>query len=96
MLQLLSADTMPHHIWHCTPPDVSRIRVFGSKCCYVILKLMIRKLYSLSKEAMIVGYAAQSKNYKLWDLNLDKFLITRDVKFYKDGEITVSINAETL
>eukprot|EP00171_Calliarthron_tuberculosum_P002468 IDg2468t1 len=91
----LSADTTPHHIWHGTPPDVSRMRVFGSKCWYVIPQSKVRKLDARSKEAMMVGYAAQSKGYKLWDQDLGKFVISRDVKFDENGDSTVSINAET-
>lgn len=92
----LPADTTPHHIWAGTPPNVSLMRVFGSKCWYVIPRSKVGKLDARSKEAMMVGYAAQSKGYKLWDQELGKFVISRDVKFDEDGDSSVSINAENL
>eukprot|EP00171_Calliarthron_tuberculosum_P000045 IDg45t1 len=91
----LPVDTPPHHIWHGTPPDVSRMRVFGSKCWYGIPQSKVRKLDARSKKAMMVGYAAQSKGYKLWHQELGIFVISRDVKFDENGDSTVSINAET-
>jgi hypothetical protein len=61
----------------------------------MIPRSKVGKLDARSKEAMIVGYAAQSKGYKLWDQELGKFIISRDVKLDEDGDSSVSINAET-
>jgi hypothetical protein len=82
----LPADTTPPHIWVGKPPNVSLTRVFGSKCWYVILRSKVRKLDDRSKEAMMVGYTAQSKGYELWDQELGKFIISRDFKFNEDGD----------
>jgi transposase InsO family protein len=57
----LSVDTRLHHIWVGPPPNVSLMRVFGSRCWYVIPSSNVRKLDSRSKEAMTVCYASQSK-----------------------------------
>lgn len=61
----LPADTTPHQIWVGTTPNVSHMRVFVSKCWYEIPRSWVKKLDACSKEAMMVGYAAQRKGYKL-------------------------------
>lgn len=50
----------------------------------------MRKLDARSEEAIMVWYAAKSKGYELWDQELDKFFISRDVNFYEVGDSTVS------
>eukprot|EP00171_Calliarthron_tuberculosum_P022915 IDg22915t1 len=91
----LTADTTPHKIWMGTSPNVSHMRVFGSKCWYVIPSSKVRKLDARSKEAIMVGYSTQSKGYKLWDQDLGKFVVSRDVTFDEDGDRTLSVDAET-
>lgn len=76
-------------------PSVSLVRVFGSKSWYGIIKWNVTKLCSHSKEAMIFCYASKSKGYKQRVKKLDKFVVSRDVKFDRDCNNKISINAET-
>ena len=76
----------PHHIWHGKTPDLSHMRVFGSKCWYIVPKKKVKKLDTRAREAVMMGYSKQSKGYKLWDIESEKFVISRDVKFDETWE----------
>ncbi|CDF39894.1 unnamed protein product [Chondrus crispus] len=77
----LPVNTTPHHIWMNSTPNVGHLRVFGSKCWYTLPKLELRKLDLRAREAMFLGYSQCSKAYKLWDGELNKIVVSRDVKF---------------
>jgi hypothetical protein len=77
-------DVTPHHLWYGTPPDLSHVRVFGSKCWYTVPRRKLKKLDPRSREAVMMGYSNQSKGYKLWDIILKKFVISRDVTFLEE------------
>ncbi|CDF37707.1 unnamed protein product [Chondrus crispus] len=77
----LPVNTTPHHIWMNSTPNVGHLRVFGSKCWYTLPKLELRKLDLRAREAMFLGYPQCSKAYKLWDGELNKIVVSRDVKF---------------
>ena len=77
----LPVSTTPHHIWMKSTPNVGHLRVFGSKCWYTLPKLELRKLDLRAREAMFLGYSQCSKAYKLWDGELNKIVVSRDVKF---------------
>eukprot|EP00171_Calliarthron_tuberculosum_P022031 IDg22031t1 len=50
----------------------------------------IKKLEARSREALFMGYPNQSKGYKIWDTELEKFVISRDVKFGEEKSWTPS------
>ncbi|CDF39892.1 unnamed protein product [Chondrus crispus] len=77
----LPVNATPHHIWMNSTPNVGHLRVFGSKCWYTLPKLELRKLDLRAREAMFLGYSQCSKAYKLWDGELNKIVVSRDVKF---------------
>ena len=77
----LPQNVTPHHLWHGSKPDLSHMRVFGSKCWYVTPSIMLKKLDPRSQEAMMVGYSKQNKGYKLWDEKINRFVVSRDVRF---------------
>ncbi|CDF32368.1 unnamed protein product [Chondrus crispus] len=77
----LPVNTTPHHIWMNSTPNVGHLRVFGSKCWYTLPRLELRKLDLRAREAMFLGYPQCSKAYKLWDGELNKIVVSRDVKF---------------
>ena len=86
----LPKDKTPFSLWHGTIPDLSHLRVFGSKCWYVSPKSKLKKLDARSREALMMGYANKSKGYKLWDIELKKMIISRDVKFCEIEPYTTS------
>ena len=84
----LSPQTTPYHRWYGHAPNVSHLRVFGSECWYVVPKRKIKKLNPRSRKAMMMGYSSQSKTYKLWDIELEKLITSRDVHFVEEGKPT--------
>eukprot|EP00171_Calliarthron_tuberculosum_P021247 IDg21247t1 len=70
------------------------MRVFGSTCWYVIPHSQVKKLDARSNKAIMVGYAARSKAYKLWDEARSKFVISCDVRFDEEGDDTSHLIAE--
>ncbi len=71
----------PFHLWNETSPDVSHLRVFGCPCWYTVPRHRVQKLDPRSRQAMMLGYSTQSKAYRVWDDNMQKVVISRDVKF---------------
>jgi hypothetical protein len=59
-------DKTPHELWFGTVPDVSHLRIFGSKC-YVMLDKSKRdgKFTPVSQEGIFLGYDGFSKNYRV-------------------------------
>ena len=83
--RVLPPNTTPHHKWMGKPPNLSYIRVFGSKCWYTLPKVKVKKLDPRARDALFLGYAESSKAYKLWDGELQKIVISRDVVFDEFG-----------
>jgi hypothetical protein len=71
----------PHEIWNGKKPDVGHLRVFGLKCWYTIPKESVKRLDDRTSEAIMIGYPKNTKGYKLWDINAQKVVISRDVLF---------------
>ena len=90
----LPPNTTPHHLWHDEKPDISHLRVFGSKCWYIIPKENLKKLDCRASEAMLLGYAKSKKAYKLWDTSANKVVLSRDVLFdeLESSDETTSIS----
>ena len=76
--------TTPFHHWHGNTPNLAHIRVFGCRCWYGVQKSKLKKLDSRAREAVLIGYADKSKAYKLWDPELKKVIVSRDVVFAED------------
>ena len=73
----LPSNITPYHLWFGKVPDLSHMRVFGSQCWYVLPKKHVQKLDARTREALMMGYSTQSKGYKLWDENANKFFLCR-------------------
>eukprot|EP00171_Calliarthron_tuberculosum_P022755 IDg22755t1 len=84
-ISALSPNVTPYHIWHNTSPDLSHMRVFGSLSWYVVPSKKWKKLDASSREAMLMGYSNQSKCYKLWDEEIENFIVSRDVSFDEES-----------
>ena len=68
------------------------MRVFGSRCWYVVPKKDVQKLNARTREALMKDYSSRSKGYKLWDADARKFVVSRDVTF---NESSNNQNADT-
>jgi hypothetical protein len=63
----IPSNTKPHEIWIGKKPEIGDVRVFGSRCCHVIPQELKKKLEDRAREAIMIGYAASQKGYRLWD-----------------------------
>jgi hypothetical protein len=59
-------DKTPYELWFGSVPDVSHLRIFGSKC-YVVMDKSKRdgKFSPVSQEGIFLGYYGYSKNYRV-------------------------------
>lgn len=71
----------PYESWYHKRPDLSHIRIFGSEAYAHINKQFRRKLDKKANKLILVGYQADSSNYRLWDSKTGKIIISRDVTF---------------
>lgn len=55
----------PEEVWSGKTPDLSHLRVFGSKAMVHVPKELRRKLDSKSREMIFVGYCEATKGYRL-------------------------------
>lgn len=65
---------------YCHPPSFNHLRVFG--CFYYAT--VVQPTYKFNHRAQcctFVGYPIGQKCYKLYNLDTNKFLVSRDVKF---------------
>jgi hypothetical protein len=59
-------DKTPHEMWFGTAPDISHLRIFGSKCHVMIEKAKRDgKFGPVSMEGIFLGYDGHSKNYRV-------------------------------
>ena len=77
----LPPNTTPFLLWFGRKPNVSHLRVFGSKCWYKVPDAKLRNLDSRACDAVMIGYASNHKAYKLWDVNKNEVVVSRDVLF---------------
>lgn len=85
-----SIDKTPEEIWSGRRPNVGNIRVFGCKAMMHIVKQKRKKFDAKSKECIMVGYAENSKAYRLLDPETNRIHISRDVIFLENEVIDCS------
>ena len=76
-----------------TVPDLSNIRIFGCRVEYKINKYQT-KLSPKTRHGIFIGYQESNYAYRVWDSQLKKVIISRDVKFFENS-ITVNNNLAT-
>ncbi len=57
----LPPNITPHHLWMGSAPNLEHIRVFGSRCWYVLPSHRTNKLDARARETMMIGYSFASK-----------------------------------
>ena len=91
----LPSNMTPHHIWMKKTPTVAHLRVFGCKCWYTIPNEKVKKLDVRGKSAIFVGYAENSKAYKLIDKETVKVVVSRDVTFDESRVVDHNSDSDT-
>lgn len=82
-----SLNKTPYEEWYDKKPNLNNLRLFGYVAYTKILELL-KKLNAHSKKLVFVGYAPNE--YRLWDKEKRKIIISRDVKF--DNKIELDSN----
>jgi hypothetical protein len=85
-------NNITHEIWYGRKPNIAHLRIFGSKCWYVIPKTQTRKLDDRSSEAMMIGYSTPQKGYKLWHAKLKRLVVSRDVTLAEVPGVSINIS----
>jgi len=75
--------TTPYEVFYNKKPDVSTLRVFGSRCHVRLPKDKRGKLDAHSLDGILCGFAHRSKAYKVWIPSRHKFKTSRDVIVYE-------------
>ena len=73
-------DLTPWELFYGTKPDVSHLRTFGARAYALIPKQLRTKLDNVSQPGRFVGYAANSKGYRIL-LDSGSISLSRDVLF---------------
>lgn len=81
-----ATERTPYELWFTKKPNVNLLRIFGCTAFAHIPKEQRRKLDVKAKELRFVGYAENSKAYRLLHVTTDRIIISRDVIFIEDIE----------
>ena len=71
----------PFEMVHGTPPDLSNLRVWGSKCFARVPTELQTKLGTRSRECVFMGYPDGVKGWRVRDVSTGTFFNSRDVIF---------------
>lgn len=71
----------PEEKWNGRKPDISNFKIFGIECWAHILEEKGKKLEPKSHKCMFIGYAKDSKAYRLFDPSTQSIIIQRNVHF---------------
>ncbi|HEY0433295.1 MAG TPA: reverse transcriptase domain-containing protein [Chitinophagaceae bacterium] len=88
-------DITPEEAWTGKKPTVAYFRTFGCRAYAHIPKQKRSKFDHVSKKCVFLGYADNTKGYRLWDPKKRNIFVARDVKFIerRKREETVDIPA---
>lgn len=68
--------------WYGRPSKYSYLRLFG---CLAFAHKKGDKLEARAERCLMLGYAKNTKGYRLWSLERKKVVISRDVVFIEDS-----------
>lgn len=83
-----------HEKWSGKKPNISHLKIFGSKAMVHVPKQNRLKWDHKSNELIFVGYCENTKGYRMYDPDSKKMVISRDVIFIEKTEKTKNITQE--
>ncbi|KAK2577584.1 hypothetical protein KPH14_000901, partial [Odynerus spinipes] len=86
-----SVNDIPITLWNGVKPDMSDVHTFGMRVYAHVPKELRKKLDDKAKELRFIGYSEETKGYRLLDINNDKVTVSRDVRFVKENDKSVTI-----
>ena len=88
----------PYEAWTSEPPDLTIMRVFGSRCIVSIPRERragrAAKLHDRGTEGVFMGYAPGQKAYRVWLLKECRLTTSRSVKIFEDTPAGSKISLE--
>ncbi|CAG9134816.1 unnamed protein product [Plutella xylostella] len=75
----------PYEIWTGSKPDVSNLRIFGSKTMVHVPKERRLKWDKKAHQCILVGYSDNVKGYRVYNPNNDNVTIARDIVVIEEG-----------
>jgi len=75
---------VPLAIWTGRTPSVQHLKVYGCTAYANLPKQNRRKLDNRAVECILVGYASQTRGYRLWCPEKSDVIITKHVRFAED------------
>lgn len=74
-------NSTPYEKWFGVKPDLGHVRIFGTECFVQIPKQTGRKKWDAkAKKMFLVGYEPTSKNFRLYDPEKQKIVVSCNVK----------------
>lgn len=75
----------PVEAWFGSKPSAKHVKVFGSACYIHVPAVKRGKLDDKAEIGIFLGYAAQSKGYRVYKVEAKKVVVCRDVKIDEDA-----------
>lgn len=88
-------NTTPIEAWNGKKPYVGFMRTFGSKVIAHIKGPTKGKFAPTGRTLVMVGYASESKAYRLWEPGTRTIVKSRDVRFIENCNVQCDNNSET-
>ena len=82
-----NTDKTPYELWKGRPTNVNHFRVFGRKCYIKREDDRVRKFDSRVEKWVLVGYSSTRKEYKCYNLRLNKVVESINVKIDETGRL---------
>ena len=74
-----TGELTPYHYWNGKKPDLSKIRIFGSRA-FIRDPLVSSKLEARSQEGVFVGRSITQNAFRIYIPSTKRILISKDVK----------------
>lgn len=78
--QKMSEGITPYERWYGRAPEMGHLRVFGC-CVWYKPKSPKTKFEPRGAKGIFLGYATEAKGYRIYDLEAEKIVVSRDVVF---------------
>lgn len=74
-------DVTPYELWCGRKPNLSHAKIFGTNGYVHIDKQFRKKMDEKARKYVMVGYQGESTNYRMYDPESDKVIVSRNVVF---------------
>lgn len=82
----------PMELWSGEKPNVTHLKIFGSKVTVHVPKEKRSKWQPKAEEMIFLGYDEHKKGYRCFDPKTSKVIVSRDVKFFESVSSTVKFD----